>query len=196
MIVLSKSKNPLSVSVYFISLVLVKFKLNLCLIFNNKCSLKILFISIFLLKLTKYAELNISHFRRSEKAYLRIFLRSQSHDMRNRDFRERRLAVRLCNPLSGNRDISDGKFSFVRFSFLRIIIHSFMFHLRFGIDMSVQPVQLLFSFQETRFFNKIGNKPFSYNRNNIVRRYFVSTAKYLHCIKNMEIFESWTIHVR
>lgn len=123
----------------------------------------------FLLKLVKYPEINISHFRRSEKAYLRIFLRSQSHDMRNRDFRKRRLAVRLCNPLSSNRDISDRKFSFVRFSFLRIIIYSFIFHLRFGIDMSVQLVQLSFSFQETRFFNKIENKPFSYNLNNIAR---------------------------
>lgn len=108
--------------------------------------------------------------------------------MRNRDFRERRLAVRLCNPLSGNRDISDGKFSFVRFSFLRIIIYSFIFHLRFGIDMPVQPVHLFFSFQETRFFNKIENKPFSYNRNNIVTC-FVSTAKYFHSIKERGDFK-------
>jgi len=85
------------------------------------------------------------------KSYLRIFLRSQSYDTKNRDFRERRLAVRLCNPLSGNRDISDGKFSFVPFSLLRIIIHSFMFHLRIDV------VQLFFNFQNTHFFSKIGN---------------------------------------
>lgn len=64
------------------------------------------------------------------KAYLRIFLRSLNRAIREiRIFTERRLAVRLCNPLSGNRDVSDGKFSSVLFSFVRIIIHSFTFHL-------------------------------------------------------------------
>jgi len=85
------------------------------------------------------------------KAYLRVSSRALNRARYEReigDFRGRRSPFAFCNPLSGNRDVSDGKFSSVRFSFLHIIIYSFMFHVaRIAIDM---PVQLFHGFRGSR----------------------------------------------
>jgi len=85
------------------------------------------------------------------KAYLRVSSRALNRARYEReigDFRGRRSPFAFCNPLSGNRDVSDGKFSSVRFSFLHIIIYSFMFHVaRIAIDM---PVQLFHGFRRSR----------------------------------------------